>query len=103
MTTELKSLLGLKECRFETEMSDGHPTRIEHFGVVTLGGLRWGAQQSGLPGREVELIVGYRGGTLGRFVMTPTPGAPVSSDRLLVAAFIADQVGAALADRETSA
>ena len=51
---ELTSLLGLKECRFETEMSDGHPTRIEHFGVVTLGGLRWGAEQTGLPGHEVR-------------------------------------------------
>ena len=70
--------------------------------MVTLGGLRWGAEQTGLPGREVELIVRYRGETLGRFVMTPTPGAPVSSDRLLVASFIADQVGAALADLETS-
>jgi hypothetical protein len=99
---ELTTLLGLKDCRFETEMSEGHPTRIEHFGVVALGGLRWGAQVTGLPGREVELIVRYRGETFGRFVMAPTPGAPVSSDRLLVAAFIADQVGAALADRETS-
>jgi hypothetical protein len=100
---ELTSLLGLKDCRFETEMSDRHPTRIEHFGVVTLGGLRWGANRTGLPGREVELIVQYRGKTFGRFVMAPTPGSPVSSDRLLVAAFIADQVGAALSDRETSA
>ena len=99
---ELTALLGLRDCRFETEMSDGHPTRIEHFGVVTLSGLRWGAQQTGLPGREVELIVRYRGETFGRFVMVPTPGSPVSSDRLLVAAFIADQVGVALADRETS-
>ncbi len=100
--TELTTLLGLKDCRFETEMSDGHPTRIEHFGVVTLGGLRWGAQQTGLPGREVELIVRYRGKTFGRFVMAPTPGSPVSSDRLLVAVFIADQVGAVLADRDTT-
>jgi hypothetical protein len=59
--------------------------------------LRWGAHRSGLPGREVELIVDFRGETFGRFVMSPTPGTPVSSDRLLVAAFIADQVGAALA------
>jgi K+-sensing histidine kinase KdpD len=80
---ELTSLLGLRDCRFDTEMSDRHPTRIEHSGVV-------------------ELIVQYRGETFGRFVMTPTPGAPVSSDRLLVAAFIADQVGAALSARQPS-
>ena len=100
---ELTTLLGLRDCRFETAMSEGHPTRIEHFGVVTLGGLRWGAHTTGLPGREVELIVRFRGETFGRFVMAPTPGAPVSSDRLLVAVFIADQVGATLADRKTSA
>jgi K+-sensing histidine kinase KdpD len=94
---ELTSLLRLRDCRFETQMSDRHPTRIEHSGVVALGGLRWGAHRSGLPGREVELIVDFRGETFGRFVMSPTPGTPVSSDRLLVAAFIADQVGAALA------
>jgi K+-sensing histidine kinase KdpD len=100
---ELRSLLMLKNCRFETTMSDKHPTRIEHSGVVALGGLRWGAHRSGLPGREVELIVKYRGLTFGRFVMVPTPGTPVSSDRLLVASFIADQVGAALAVQAKSA
>jgi hypothetical protein len=100
---ELTSLLTLKDCRFETAMSNGHPTRIEHSGAVALGGLRWGADQSGLPGREVELIVEYRGQTFGRFVMTPTPGSPVSSDRLLVAAFIADQVGAAFATQTKGA
>jgi len=99
---ELTSLLGLKDCKFETEMSDRHPTRIEHSGVVALGGLRWGAHRSGLPGSEVELIVQFRGETFGRFAMVPTPGAPVASDRLLIAAFIADQVGAALSGRETS-
>jgi hypothetical protein len=99
---ELTALLGLKDCRFDTEMSERHPTRIEHSGVVALGGLRWGAHLSGLPGREVEFIVQYRGETFGRFVMTPTPGAPVSSDRLLVVAFIADQVGAALSARQPS-
>jgi hypothetical protein len=100
---ELTSLLKLRDCRFETQMSDRHPTRIEHSGVVALGGLHWGAHRSGLPGREVELIVKFQGETFGRFVMTPTPGTPVSSDRLLVAAFIADQVAAALAVQARSA
>ena len=101
--TELKSLLHLRACSFETQMSNGHPARIEHFGVVALGGLHWGAQHSGLPGREAELLVSYRGQSFGRFVMTPTPGMPVSPERLLVAAFIADQVAAALAVQTKSA
>jgi K+-sensing histidine kinase KdpD len=102
-TTELGSLLKLRDCHFETQMSDRHPTRIEHSGVVALGGLHWGAHRSGLPGREVELLVEYRGHSFGRFVMAPTPGEPVAADRLLVAAFIADQVGAALAVQARSA
>ena len=100
---ELRSLLKLKDCRFETQMSDRHPARIEHSGAVALGGLRWGAHRSGLPGREVEMIVEYRGKTFGRFAMVPSPGTPVSPERLLVAAFIADQVGATLAIQARSA
>ena len=36
-------------------------------------------------------------GSSGHFLLTPTPGKPVPSDRLLVAVAIADQVGVALA------
>ncbi len=100
---ELTGLLGLRDCRFETTMSDRHPARIEHSGVVSLGGSRWGANRSGLPGREVELIVQHRGETYGRFVMMPTPGSPVSAESLVVAASVADQVGAALAGQARSA
>jgi K+-sensing histidine kinase KdpD len=100
---ELTQLLGLKDCRFETQMSKRHPARIEHSGVVALGGLRWAVNRSGLPGREVELVVRHQGETYGRFVMVPTPGSPVSTERLLVAASLADQVGAALANQERSA
>lgn len=101
--TELTSLLDLRSCRFETDLSHHSPTRLEHFGVVALGHLRWGTHQSGLPGREVELLVSYRGRDFGRFVMVPTPGAPVSPECLLVASFIADQVAAALAVQAKSA
>ena len=101
--TELTKLLSLRDCRFDTTMSDRHPARIEHSGVVALGRLRWGAHRSGLPGREVELIVRHRGELYGRFVMVPTPGSPVSAERLVVAASVADQVGAALAGQARTA
>jgi hypothetical protein len=100
---ELTALLGVKDCRFDTKMSKRHPARIEPSGVVALGGLRWGVQRSGLPGREVELVVRHQGDTYGRFVMVPTPGSPVSTERLVVAASVADQVGAALAHQARSA
>ena len=41
------------------------------------------------------------GWLLGHFLLTPTPGQPVSPDRLLVAVAIADQVGVALAADES--
>jgi hypothetical protein len=50
----------------------------------------------GLPGPEIELLVQNQGRTLGRFVLTPTPGYPVSRERRVVAVAIADQVGASM-------
>jgi hypothetical protein len=57
----------------------------------------------GLPGPEIELLVHDRGQTLGRFVLTPTPGFPVSLQRRVVAVALADQVGAVLRPRLRSA
>ena len=56
----------------------------------------WGAHNMGLPSSAVDLVVQARGQVLGRFVLTPTPGYPVSLHRRVVAVAIADQVGAAL-------
>ena len=49
----------------------------------------------GLPTRQVELPVRGGGGVLGTFILTPTPGEPISHERCVVA--LADQLGAALA------
>ena len=70
--------------------------RIEHDGQVILGGRVWGVHSVGLPGPEIELVVQSRGQTLGRFVLTPTAGYPVSRERRVVAVARADQAGAAL-------
>ena len=70
--------------------------RIEHDGQVILGGRVWGVHNVGLPGPEIELVVQSRGQTLGRFVLTPTAGYPVSHERRVVAVALADQAGAAL-------
>jgi K+-sensing histidine kinase KdpD len=93
--TELVALLHLRACRFEPGASE-HPTlRIEHDGRVLLGGKVWHVEYMGLPGPELELPVQERGQSQGRFVLTPTPGYPVSLERRVVAAAIADQVGSA--------
>jgi K+-sensing histidine kinase KdpD len=93
--TELIDLLHLRACRFESESMDRHKLRIEHDGRVMVGGGVWSVDRLGLPGPELELLVQGRGRTQGRFVLTPTPGYPVSLERRVVAVSIADQVGTA--------
>jgi K+-sensing histidine kinase KdpD len=93
---ELVTLLHLKSCRYVSGSSDEPMTQLEHDGRVVLGGRVWGVDRMGLPGPEIELRVQSQGRTLGRFVMTPTPGYEVSYERRVVAVAIADQVGASL-------
>ena len=93
---ELIDLLHLQACRYESGSADRPMLRLEHDGQVFLGGRVWGVHRVGLPGPEIELLVQSQGRTLGRFVLTPTPGYPVSQERRVVAVAIADQVGASL-------
>jgi K+-sensing histidine kinase KdpD len=93
--TELIELLDLRACRFESESTEHPALRIEHDGHVILGGNAWDVELMGLPGPEIELLVQGRGRIQGRFVLTPTPGYPVSLERRVVAVAIADQVGTA--------
>lgn len=92
---ELEGVLELRECRFEP---GGRATgaRLEHDGTVHVGELVWGVESMGLPSRNLELDVCAHGQPVGRFVMQPTPGLPISLQRRLVAVAVADQVGAAL-------
>jgi K+-sensing histidine kinase KdpD len=96
---ELVSLLDLRSCRYDEGASERPMARIEHDGQVVHGGALWAVDQIGLPGPEIELVVQGRGQSLGRFVLTPTPGLPVSLQRLVVAVALADQVGGALTPR----
>jgi hypothetical protein len=93
--TELIELLHLRACRFESQSIDRPAVRIERDGHVMLGGTLWNVDRMGLPGPEIELLVQERGRAQGRFVLTPTPGFPVSLERRVVAVAMADQVGAA--------
>ena len=93
---ELILLLHLRACRYEAGSADRPMMRLEHDGRVFLGGRVWGVHRVGLPGPEIELIVQSQGRTMGRFVMTPTPGREVSLERRVVAVAIADQVGPSL-------
>jgi K+-sensing histidine kinase KdpD len=94
---ELVDLLSLKACRFTRSFEDRPRPRLEANGEVMMGGLRWEMSSMGWPSTEIDLVVHGRGKPHGRFVLTPTPGVPVSWDRRVVAVALADQAGAALA------
>lgn len=96
---ELITLLLLRSCRYDDGQSQRPRARIGHDGQVIHGGIVWAVDQMGLPGPEIELVVQGRGQPLGRFVLTPTPGLPVSLQRRLVAVALADQVVSALTPR----
>jgi K+-sensing histidine kinase KdpD len=99
---EIRDLLYLQDCTFTREFATRPRPRLERDGEVMMAGLRWGVSRMGIPGKEVDLIVIGRGHPVGRFVLMPTPGVPVSWDRRLVAVALADQVGAALSSAGSS-
>jgi len=96
---DLLDLLDLRDCRYEMSAPARPRFRIESTGDVLLGGAPRAVHVQGLPGPEVELPVQQGGKTVGRFVLRPTPGQPISRERRVVAIALADQVGAALRPR----
>jgi K+-sensing histidine kinase KdpD len=100
---ELIDLLELRACRYEDGGSSRLRPTMEHDGRVFLGVNLWAVEDMGLPGPEIELLVHGRGDVLGRFILTPTPGRPISIQRRVVAVALADQVGAALSPQLRSA
>lgn len=105
VASELRRLFGLRDCTFERAPFESNPriARFERSGNVVVGELSWGVGTMGLPGKQVELVVSGFGRTFGRFLMTPTPGHPVSFDRRIIAVALADQVAAAfIAESATS-
>jgi uncharacterized protein DUF4118 len=97
VANELTDLLGLRSCRFDPALAESPGPFIERHGAVTWGALRWGADTTGLPSREVSLVVQHQNWPLGRYVLLARPGTRVTADQLVVAVTLADQAGAALA------
>jgi hypothetical protein len=92
----LVQLLSLRACRFDQTLSDPPLAQIQANGDVALVGLRWPARDIGLPGPEAEILAKWRGRVVGRFVITPTPGSPVSLEQRIVAVAVADVFAAYL-------
>jgi hypothetical protein len=76
--------------------------RLLPDGEVLHVGLRWPVSAMGIPGPEAEIATQWRGHFLGRFVITPTPGASISQERRAVAALLAGVVASGLATANES-
>jgi len=93
---EVQDLLGLKSCRFDRTFADVPGPFIEREGALSWGAVRWGFGTLGLPTVEVSLIVESQSRPLGRYVLVARPGRRVTTEQLLTAVALADQVGAAI-------
>jgi K+-sensing histidine kinase KdpD len=93
----LKELLDLRKCSFDVQPSDPPMAQIQANGDVIHVDMLWPAEELGIPGPEAEIVSQWRGRVYGRFVITPTPGQPISLERRVVAALLASVVGASLA------
>lgn len=99
-TTELLgALLSLRSCRFDRVLVEPPLARIGSDGEVVHVNLQWPVRQIGIPGPEAEIVAQWRGRVAGRFVLTPTPGRPVSVERRIVAVALVDVAAAAIMDR----
>lgn len=93
---ELRTLLGLRECRFETSRPERPGPTIDRNGNVSWGRIWWGVDTLGLPGKEITIDVEHNQRRLGRYVLIAEPGTKVRRDQLLAAVTLAEQAGAAL-------
>jgi hypothetical protein len=96
VANKLKDLLDLKSSRFDPSLAERPGPFIERQGVVSWGALRWGFSTTGLPDREITLVVRGHGHPLGRYILLPKTGKRVTAEQLVAAVALADQAGAAL-------
>lgn len=96
VTAELIDALRLRDCHFERPPFLSELPHLQADGAVS-GRSRVFHSHGGfeLPSAGVDLRVVGRKGVVGRFVLVPTPGALVSTERLLVAVALADELGLA--------
>jgi K+-sensing histidine kinase KdpD len=100
---ELKDMLGLRTCWFDTSFPDAIGPMIERNGDVSWGRIWWGFDTLGLPGKPISLGVENQHHRLGRFVLLADAGTRVSQQQLLAAITLADQAGTALGAEAVSA
>jgi Domain of unknown function (DUF4118) len=90
---QLIEVLDLADCRFEYGKLLGQPPRLEKDGSVATRYGHYPVDECGLPLEEVELRTFSNGRYVGRFMLTPKPGARPSRRARLVAVALADLAG----------
>ena len=100
VAAELVGLLHLRGARYQRLPSrDARRPRLRRDGHLVWGEIDWAVSSMGFPNETIELPLRADGSSLGRFLLSPEPGAAVSKERLVVAGVLADQAAAALARR----
>jgi len=94
----LIELLSLRACRFEPELAVRPIARLEPDGQILHAGVRWPSDGLGIPGPMTEILVRWRGVTIGRFLLTPTPGVVVDVQRRKTAVALVEVIAPALLD-----
>lgn len=98
VSSELTTLLGLRECRYESDVTGPPFAQIHPDGSVIHVGLAWPATDLGIPGPEAQISCTWRGTNLGRFLLTPTPGLAVTNEQRVVAVAMVNVVAGLLHD-----
>lgn len=85
----LVDVLHLRSCHFEADVSGPPHAQILADGSVVHVGMKWPANEFGIPGPEAEIDCEWRGEKLGRFLLNPTPGEAVTrEDRVAAVALV---------------
>jgi K+-sensing histidine kinase KdpD len=102
--TELTAVLRIDGCRFLAGGKRDHSPQLNSDGSVSRGDRVIKVERDGLPtDTEIELVVQHAGVVSGRFLLTAASRiSRPDLEQRLVAVALADQVGAALASREST-
>jgi hypothetical protein len=100
---QLIEVLGLQDCRFEYGKLLGQPPRLEPDGSIRTRYGYYPVDSSGLPAEDIELRTFANGQYVGRFMLTPRPGARPPQRARLVAVALAGLAGHAIGDSSAHA
>jgi len=73
VANELRSLLGLRKCWFDTSRPERPGPTIDRNGNVSWGRIWWGVDTLGLPGKEITIEVEHDVRRLGVLCWSPKP------------------------------